>query len=243
MPTYNPNGDITKDETGKQYTYDAWNRLKVVKNSGGTTLKTYTYDAMNRRVAETVGGMTTDLLYSANWQVLEERVSGTIKAHVLQFNYSPAGMVDGMLVDVDGQTCLVQQPKGDDIELTDLLAVGAETTLSVKEAKPSDKGPALLPVYVLRKRPVRKVPKKLKGLSGVVTHLNYAKHGEPNGVILDGLHFVHLKPEGMTQFGLVFGDTVLAEGETWPMDNGGRLVEATKINGKAVKLKHPKPHG
>ncbi len=37
-PTFDANGNMTKDETGKQYVYDAWNRLKVVKNSGGTTL-------------------------------------------------------------------------------------------------------------------------------------------------------------------------------------------------------------
>ena len=68
---------MTTDETGKQYVYDAWNRLKVVKNSGGTTLKTYIYGAMNRRVAETASGTTTDLYYSDGWQVLEEAVSGT----------------------------------------------------------------------------------------------------------------------------------------------------------------------
>src|SRR5205085_2202388 len=28
-PTYDSNGNMTKDETGKQYVYDAWNRLKV----------------------------------------------------------------------------------------------------------------------------------------------------------------------------------------------------------------------
>ena len=38
-PTYDANGNMTTDETGKQFVYDAWNRLKVVKNSGGTTLK------------------------------------------------------------------------------------------------------------------------------------------------------------------------------------------------------------
>ncbi len=31
------------------YSYDAWNRVKVVKDSGGATLKTYTYAALNRQ--------------------------------------------------------------------------------------------------------------------------------------------------------------------------------------------------
>ncbi len=59
-PTFDANGNMTTDETGKQYVYDAWNRLKVVKNLGGTTLKTYVYDAMGRRVAETAGGANRD---------------------------------------------------------------------------------------------------------------------------------------------------------------------------------------
>jgi hypothetical protein len=41
--------------------YDAWNRLKVVKNSSGTTLVTYHYDARNYRVLEVVGSDTRSL--------------------------------------------------------------------------------------------------------------------------------------------------------------------------------------
>ena len=36
-PTYDANGNLTTDETGQQYVYDAWNRLVAVKNSSGTT--------------------------------------------------------------------------------------------------------------------------------------------------------------------------------------------------------------
>jgi RHS repeat-associated protein len=93
-PTYDANGNMTTDETGKQFVYDAWNRLKVVKDSGGTTLKTYQYDAMNRRVAEVVGGDTTDLYYSSQWQVLEERVNGNGK---YRYVWSPV-YVDAMML-------------------------------------------------------------------------------------------------------------------------------------------------
>jgi RHS repeat-associated protein len=85
---------MTTDETGRQFVYDAWNRLKVVKNSGGTTLKTYTYDAMGRRVAETASGTTTDLYYSNQWQVLEEAVSGTTKS---RYVWSPV-YVDALIL-------------------------------------------------------------------------------------------------------------------------------------------------
>src|SRR5262249_42067404 len=78
-PSYDSNGNMTVDETGKQFVYDAWNRLVAVKNSGGTTLETFAYDALSRRISVTASGTTTDLYYSKDWQVLEERVGSTAK--------------------------------------------------------------------------------------------------------------------------------------------------------------------
>ncbi len=90
-PTYDANGNLTKDETGALLTYDAWNRLiKVVK---GTTTVTYSYDAMGRRIIESVNGSTKDLYYSKDWQVLEERVGGNAKS---QYVWSPI-YVDAMI--------------------------------------------------------------------------------------------------------------------------------------------------
>jgi RHS repeat-associated protein len=71
---------MTGDETGRQFVYDAWNRLVTVKNSGGTTLETFSYDGLNRRVTQTASGTTTDLYYSKDWQVLEEMVGGAATA-------------------------------------------------------------------------------------------------------------------------------------------------------------------
>src|SRR5262249_26476154 len=38
------------------------------------------YDALGRRITETHDGVTTDLYYSDQWQVLEERQGGVVKA-------------------------------------------------------------------------------------------------------------------------------------------------------------------
>lgn len=73
--TFDSNGNMTTDETGRQFVYDAWNRLVVVKDSGGATLKTFGYDGTGWRVTETVGSTTRDLYYSAGWQVVEETVT------------------------------------------------------------------------------------------------------------------------------------------------------------------------
>ncbi len=83
-PTYDANGNMTTDETGQQYVYDAWNRLVEVKDSSGDVEATYSYDGLGRRVSETHGDTTTDLYFSAGGQVLEEDVSGTTVAQRLE---------------------------------------------------------------------------------------------------------------------------------------------------------------
>jgi RHS repeat-associated protein len=93
-PAYDSNGNMTGDETGRTFKYDAWNRLVEVKNSGGTTLATYRYDGDGRRVRETRSGTTTDLLYSNERQVLEERVGSAIGS---SYVWSPV-FVDAMIV-------------------------------------------------------------------------------------------------------------------------------------------------
>jgi RHS repeat-associated protein len=73
---FDANGNLTTDQDGRTLVYDAWNRLVVVKDAGNVTVREYAYDALNRKVTETAGGVTREFLYSAAWQVLEERVGG-----------------------------------------------------------------------------------------------------------------------------------------------------------------------
>jgi len=76
---YDNNGNITTDENGRTLVYDAWNRLVSV-SSGTTVLASYSYDGTGRRTTQTEGGVTTDLYYSNQWQVLEERQGSTATA-------------------------------------------------------------------------------------------------------------------------------------------------------------------
>ncbi len=96
--TYDADGNQTTDETGKQFVWDAWNRLVTVKNSGGTTIETNKYDGMNRRIVSTVSGVTTDYYYSKDWQVIEDRVSGATTA---SYVWSPVYMDDMIARDRD----------------------------------------------------------------------------------------------------------------------------------------------
>jgi RHS repeat-associated protein len=63
--------------------WDAWNRLVEVKETDGsgnptTTVATYRYDGFWRRIRKVIGASTRDYYYSLGWQVLEERVGGSL---------------------------------------------------------------------------------------------------------------------------------------------------------------------
>ncbi len=93
-PTYDANGNMTGDETGRKFVCDAFNRLVTVKDSGNNVLESFAYDDVNRRVSTTASSTTTDLYYSAEWQVLEERVGGNT---TMQYVWSPV-YVDAMIL-------------------------------------------------------------------------------------------------------------------------------------------------
>ncbi len=131
--------------------------------------------------------------------------------------------------------------KGSEVART--IAVGQTVELVVEAEQPRPNGEALHPVYRL----VSTMPgEKSSGtaapsngaIKGVVARLNYGRHGEPNGVVLDTGTFIHLKPVGMHQLKLKVGDRVEANGETHPMNVRGRVVEATTVNGVQLKGKH-----
>jgi RHS repeat-associated protein len=95
-PTYGTNGNLTTDELGQTYKYDAWNRLVQVKNSSGTVIASYAYDGLGRRIQETHSGTANDLYYSSAWQVLEERTGGVSTA-TIQYVWSPV-YVDALVL-------------------------------------------------------------------------------------------------------------------------------------------------
>jgi hypothetical protein len=67
-------------------------------------------------------------------------------------------------------------------------------------------------------------------IKGVVAAWHYARHGEPNGVMLDSGEFIHLRPHGVALAGLDIGAKVNAVGELRMTVLGTRLLEAHRIN-------------
>jgi RHS repeat-associated protein len=64
------NGNLTSDENGTTYSYDAQNRLIAVTTKTGTTMSV-AYDAQNRVVSRTINGVTTYYAYDG-WNLIEE---------------------------------------------------------------------------------------------------------------------------------------------------------------------------
>ncbi len=159
------------------------------------------------------------------------------KCRVRNYNFSPKGGLEGLIVEAGGKVAQVVCPPHLGEELAGAVAEGAEVELNVEPAPPSDKGPAAHPVYHLTGVPETGPTPRVAGFRGVVARFNYAKHGEANGVVLDTGDFVHLKPGGMRQVGLKVGDEVVAEGDSRPMEFGGRVVEASLVNGRAIQGK------
>lgn len=77
--------------------------------------------------------------------------------------------------------------------------------------------------------------------SGTVAGINFALHGEPNGVILDSGEFVHLKPPAAKQAGLSLGDAVSVTGSSFRSDADFIVIEPEMLNGTKIdELKRKK---
>ena len=101
--TYDANGSMTADESGRIFVYDAWNRLVAVRNSSNSPIVEYELDALGRRIIEDrLNANTVDhLYYSTDWQVLEERRDGTSSGDVRRQYLWSIDYVDALTARVD----------------------------------------------------------------------------------------------------------------------------------------------
>ena len=63
-----------------------------------------------------------------------------------------------------------------------------------------------------------------------VSRVHYAKHGEPNDVVLASGEFIHLCPHGVAAIGLEVSAKVSAQGELRMTILGTRMLEAHHAN-------------
>lgn len=160
----------------------------------------------------------------------DETISGTI----LQFNYSPKGTYEGLLLKSKKHIAQINFPP----DLASRISAEVSEGDKVKAAVEAyvDGQPSEHPVYSLlrltTKRGVLIDVANNNKLRGRVARINYAKHGEPNGAVLESGDFVHLKPHGARLVKLTVGETLEVEGEAKPMATGPhRVIEAVYANG------------
>ena len=162
----------------------------------------------------------------------------------LQVVYSAKSGVEGFLLRVSGQPVQVIVDKQDEktAHLMGGLVAGQAIIVATQDRPPSDKGDGEHPVHAFQKLvsvdgalPPRAAAKGA-GYAGKIVRFNYAKHGAPNGYVLDGGDFIHVKPDGFTKLKLTVGDRVEADGDAHFLATGnGWAVEAAKVNGKSLK--------
>jgi hypothetical protein len=156
--------------------------------------------------------------------------------------YSPKGAIEGLLIETDGTpTQFVTDPQdASNLDRLGGLTVGQTLVVEGSEEGPSPKGESSHFVYRFhRLASVDGVdagpPQEPAQAHGKIVRFNYAKHGEPNGFVLDSGDFVHTRPDGFAALRLAIGDEVRAEGPSRPLVDGrGRVVEAHRVNDRAV---------
>ena len=175
---------------------------------------------------------------------IDRMPAAKIKGTFTQVIHSPKGGVEGLLMESDGQVVQFVLAKDDaaGAALVGRLSHGQAITVAGDLAPPSSKGEAAHPVRALDKIAAvdGKAPKKTSaaagGYAGTIVRLNYARHGAPNGYVLDSGDFIHVKPDGFAKLGLNVGDVVTADGDAhFLATGGGWAVEAVTVNRKHVK--------
>ena len=101
--SYDANGSMTADESGRIFVYDAWNRLAAVRNTANSPIVGYSYDALGRRIIEDRPNANTvdHLYYSTAWQVLEERRGGIADSNIRRQYFWSVDYVDALATRVD----------------------------------------------------------------------------------------------------------------------------------------------
>ena len=159
----------------------------------------------------------------------------TIEGVVEYLNFSPKGAYEALLVKTGkGQRVQLNFPP----EWSDQIAteLKPDDRITAEVGPYEDDRPGDHPVYQLH------CLRSLRGLQlgntaghpieGKVKRINFAKHGEPNGAVLDSGHFIHLKPSGARLIDLEVGQKLSVQGRSRHRVHGSaQVIEAERVNG------------
>jgi hypothetical protein len=173
----------------------------------------------------------------------------TWHAVIQGYNYSPKGDIEGALLREGDRTIQVNIPPHLGIAIALAVPIGqsVETTVEPEpELRKPLEGDHLVYRLVDLKAADGRVfalpdrgPEKSLTVEGIVDRLNYSKHGEANGVVLESGDFLHLKPDGMKRLGPGVGQRIRVEGRARLTPLGTRAIEVDVANGVLLGLKKP----
>ncbi|HET9624785.1 MAG TPA: hypothetical protein VFP84_25635 [Kofleriaceae bacterium] len=115
-------------------------------------------------------------------------------------NISPHGDIEGAMIECDGKTVQVNFPRHEEADLAARFRVDDTVELLVE---PHD-SEGEHPVFV--------ASGNLSRVEGVVSALNFTRHGEVNGYRLGDGKLIHVKPHGARRIKVAIGDRIAAEG-------------------------------
>lgn len=170
----------------------------------------------------------------------------SLEGCLLHLLFSPHGAIEGVMIDVDGVPAQFVFGPHDhrSHQAFDALKPGQIVVVEGTAVQP--RGDAPHEVFALEQLvsvdgaalPPAGGPQQVKGR---VAHIHYARHGEPNGVLLDSGDFVHTRPGGFTQLQLKAGDEIIATGTARSLQGrGGRVIDAYNVNGQDLAPSAPK---
>jgi hypothetical protein len=154
--------------------------------------------------------------------------------------YSPRGGIEGVVIDADGIPAqFAFEPGNEAASAFAGMNQGERLVLEGTEAGAPPKGEAAHAVYqFVRIAGIGGVVQEPEGpgeVEGTIVRFNHARHGEPNGVVLDSGDFVHVRPDHFARLDLEVGQRISAAGHMRPLAHGGgRVVDAAEINGERV---------
>jgi hypothetical protein len=158
----------------------------------------------------------------------------SLNGQLQQMLFSPKGGIEGLLLKVDHKLLQVSIEPGsaDANVLKDAVGKPIEVIASADHS-PKTKGRAhrvyqLDGITTLAGKGFKsRAPQPIRD---VVAHIHFAKHGEPNGVILESGAFIHTRPHGMRKLKLQVGSKVVVRGEVRKTVWGSDLIGAHEVN-------------
>lgn len=168
-----------------------------------------------------------------------ELLSGTCQGLL----FSPKGGIEGLLLKTAGHIVQISMPAEIGAAMAQKTGPGKRLRVLATADHSPKTAEGAHPVFqleALADAAGRAIdwPAEADGLTairGTVARIHYAKHGQPNGVVLESGEFIHLRPHGMAAVGIGVGAKLSARGELRMTVLGTRMLEARHANGHDIE--------